>query len=138
MSIADLDVLTELDGPQAADRLVADLAQGTSCEARQPLLVRMGVPLAKVAAAIPQRRPWPRTRVPGRSAGCARRRGSNAFRGHGRALVAAIDHATAEEEDHPQVAARPGGRTRRTIAALLADDKRGDEDRTGQRACSRP
>ena len=41
MSIADLDVLTELDGPQAADRLVVDLAQGTSCAARQPLLVRM-------------------------------------------------------------------------------------------------
>ena len=53
MSIADLDVMTELDGPQAADRLIADLAQGTACIARQPLLVRLGAPaLAKTAAAI--------------------------------------------------------------------------------------
>jgi len=32
MAIADMDVMTDIDGPQAVDRLVADLAAGTSCE----------------------------------------------------------------------------------------------------------
>jgi HEAT repeat protein len=41
-AIADLAVMTEIDGPQAADRLVADLAAGTSCETRRPLLVSIG------------------------------------------------------------------------------------------------
>ena len=53
MSIADIDVMTELDGPEAIDRLVTSLSQGTSCSARQPLLVRLGAPaLAKVSSAI--------------------------------------------------------------------------------------
>ena len=53
MSIADIDVMTELDGPEAIDRLVTSLSQGTSCSARQPLLVRLGSPaLAKVSSAI--------------------------------------------------------------------------------------
>jgi HEAT repeat protein len=55
MSIADIDVMTELDGPDATDRLVESLSQGTSCAARQPLLVRLGAPaLAKVSTTIPR------------------------------------------------------------------------------------
>ncbi len=52
-AIADLEVMTELDGPEAADRLIESLSQAKSCEARQPLLVRLGQPaLPKVTAAI--------------------------------------------------------------------------------------
>ncbi len=55
MAIADMDVMTEIDGPQAVDRLVADLAAGTSCETRRPLLVSIGpAALDKVTAALAQ------------------------------------------------------------------------------------
>lgn len=57
-SIADIDVMTELDGPEAIDRLVTSLSQGTSCSAYRPLLVRLGPPaLAKVSSAIPRLAP---------------------------------------------------------------------------------
>ena len=52
-AIADLAVMTEIDGPQAVDRLVADLASGTSCETRRPLLASIGgAALDKVTAAL--------------------------------------------------------------------------------------
>jgi HEAT repeat protein len=41
-AIADIDVFTELDGPQGADRLVADIAGGADCEQRVGLLVGLG------------------------------------------------------------------------------------------------
>jgi HEAT repeat protein len=54
-AIADMAVMTEIDGPQAVDRLVADLAAGTSCETRQPLLTSIGgAALDKVTAALAQ------------------------------------------------------------------------------------
>jgi HEAT repeat protein len=52
-AIADMTVVTEIDGPQAVDRLVADLAAGTSCETRRPLLTSIGgAALEKVTAAL--------------------------------------------------------------------------------------
>ena len=52
-AIADMAVVTEIDGPQAVDRLVADLAAGTSCETRRPLLTSIGAAaLDKVTAAL--------------------------------------------------------------------------------------
>jgi HEAT repeat protein len=52
-AIADMAVMTEIDGPQAVDRLVADLAAGTSCETRRPLLTSIGgAALDKVTAAL--------------------------------------------------------------------------------------
>ena len=54
-AIADMAVITEIDGPQAVDRLVADLAAGTSCETRRPLLASIGgAALDKVTAALAQ------------------------------------------------------------------------------------
>ncbi|MGO9292088.1 MAG: HEAT repeat domain-containing protein [Polyangia bacterium] len=52
-AIADMAVMTEIDGPQAVDRLVADLAAGTSCETRLPLLASLGgAVLDKVTTAL--------------------------------------------------------------------------------------
>jgi HEAT repeat protein len=52
-AIADVSVMTDVDGPQAVDRLVADLASGTSCESRRPLLNAVGSPaLEKLTEAL--------------------------------------------------------------------------------------
>jgi HEAT repeat protein len=60
LSIAELAVMTEVDGPQAADRLVADLAAGTSCETRRPLLAQVGpTALDKVIEALAKAMPGP-------------------------------------------------------------------------------
>jgi HEAT repeat protein len=60
LSIAELAVMTEVDGPQAADRLVTDLAAGTSCETRRPLLKSVGpAALDKVVEALAKATPGP-------------------------------------------------------------------------------
>jgi HEAT repeat protein len=43
-AISDVEVFTELDGPEGAERLVADIAKGADCDARVPLLVNLGEP----------------------------------------------------------------------------------------------
>lgn len=43
-SIAAIDVFTDLDGPQGAERLVADIASGADCAQRVGLLVSLGEP----------------------------------------------------------------------------------------------
>ena len=134
MSIADLDVLTELDGPQAVDRLVTDLSQGTSCVARQPLLVRLGAPaLAKVATAIPHAGPGIGRECLVEALAALVAAGNKPSAETATALVAALDHSTSEEEKTilkllPEMAdAR--GQVIADIADILADDKRSDEDR---------
>ena len=53
VSIAEFDVMTEVDGTQAADWLVDSLSAGLACTARQPLLARLGqAALPKVVAAL--------------------------------------------------------------------------------------
>ena len=132
MSIADIDVLTELDGPQAADRLVADMAHGVSCEARLPLLVSLGVSaLAKVAAAIPQAGPGQGRECLVEALAALVAAGATPSADTAAALVAAIDHATRGEERTilkllPEMTAAPVA----SIAAVLFDDKRPDADRT--------
>jgi HEAT repeat protein len=132
LSIADLDVMTELDGPQAADRLIADLAQGTSCVSRQPLLVRLGPPaLAKVAAAIPQAGPGAGRECLVDALAALVAAGAKPSADTAAALVAAIDRSSPDEEKTilmllPGLADAPTD----AIAALLHDDKRSDEDRT--------
>ena len=131
MSIADLDVLTELDGPQAADRLVADLAQGTSCAARQPLLVRIGDPaLAKVAAAIVGAPPGAGRACLVDTLAALVAAGAKPAADTAAALVAAIDRSTTDEEKTilkllPDMADTSVD----AIAAVLANSKLGDEDR---------
>jgi HEAT repeat protein len=131
VSIADLDIMTELDGPEAADRLVASLAQGTSCQARTPLLVRLGAPaLAKVNAAIIPA-------APGRGRECLVEALDAllttevaATSATAAALVAALTKATRDEEKiilkrlpvMPEVPVA-------AVAAILLDDKRSEEDR---------
>jgi len=131
MSIADLDVLTELDGPQAADRLVVDLAQGTSCAARQPLLVRMGAPaLAKVAAAIASARPGDGRACLVEALAALIAAGATPAADTAAALVAALDRSTAEEEKSIlKLLPNLPDASVETIAAMLADNNRRDEDR---------
>jgi HEAT repeat protein len=43
-AIADLSIFTELDGPEGAERLVADLSKSADCAARVPLVVGLGAP----------------------------------------------------------------------------------------------
>lgn len=131
LSIADLDVLTVLDGPQAVERLVSDLAQGTSCVARQPLLVRLGAPaLAKVAAAIVHAGPSVGRECLVEALAALMAGGAQTSAETGAALVAALDRSSEEEERTifkllPAMTEAPVD----AIAAVLADDKRPDEDR---------
>jgi HEAT repeat protein len=132
LSIGDLDVLTELDGPEAADRLVNSLAQGTSCEARLPLLVRLGASaLTKVAASIPKTNP-------GIGRGCLVdalsalvASGAPTTVEVATALVSALVQSTPDEERiiFKLLPALPG-LPLDAIAAILADDKGAEADRT--------
>ena len=131
LSIADLDVLTVLDGPQAVDRLVTDLAQGTSCVARQPLLARLGAPaLAKVAAAIVHASPGIGRECLVSALAALEAAGTQPSTETAAALVATLARSTEEEEKIifkllPGLAEAPV----EAVAAILADDKRPDEDR---------
>ncbi len=49
-AISDLEVFTELDDPAGVERLVADMAKGTECPSRVPLLVALGEPAVLPAA----------------------------------------------------------------------------------------
>ncbi len=49
-AISDLQVFTELDDPAGVDHLIADIAAGTDCPSRVPLLVAMGEPAVFPAA----------------------------------------------------------------------------------------
>jgi HEAT repeat protein len=138
MAIADLTVITEIDGPQAVDRLLADLAAGTSCETRRPLLVSLGVSaLDKVAEALAKT-----PAGPGR--GClvetvnalllspqpAAGQPMATSPALATALAAALDGATPDEEKIlfvllPRLQNLPLS----TIVALLDDEKRSDLDR---------
>jgi HEAT repeat protein len=131
LSIADIEVMTEIDGPEAADRLVASLAQGTSCSAHQALLVAMGVPaLAKVASTLRQATPGPGRECLVEALAAMMAGGAAATPEAAEALVAAIARATASEEKiiikllpalpHPPIEA---------IASILLDDKREEADR---------
>jgi HEAT repeat protein len=132
-AIADLAVMTEIDGPQAVDRLVADLAAGTSCETRRPLLASIGAAaLDKVTATLS-------ASPPGQGRACLIETLATlmpspfptaAQPALASALAAALIGATPDEEkiviallarlQEPPVAA---------IAALLADEKRSEPDR---------
>lgn len=130
-AIADLAVLTELDGPNAADRLVEDLARGNGCVARLPLLIPLGATaLAKVAATISKT-------PPGTGRGCLVEAlaellssGVKAGPETAAALVAVLDRASNQEEK-TILAWLPNleGISVAAIAAVLADEKRSDDDR---------
>jgi HEAT repeat protein len=48
LAIANIEVLTELDGPKAVERLLTDMAEGQACESRKALFLRLGVSQATV------------------------------------------------------------------------------------------
>jgi HEAT repeat protein len=131
LSIADLQVMTALDGPQAVARLVTDLAHGTSCVARQPLLVRLGAPaLAAVSAAIVHAGPGIGRECLVDALAALVAAGTQPSAETAAALVAALDRSTEEEEKIifkllPAMAEAPVD----AIAAVLADEKRPDQDR---------
>jgi HEAT repeat protein len=135
-AIADLAVVTEIDGPQAVDRLVADLAAGTSCETRLPLLASIGgAALDKVTDAL--------TKAPaGPGRACLietvaallpapMATGSPPIAATlASALAAALVAATPDEETTIiALLARLPEPPVPAIAALLADEKRGEADR---------
>ena len=131
MSIADIDVLTDLDGPEAADRLVSSLAQGISCEARRPLLARLGSPaLAKVSAAIAKATPGTGRECLVEALDGLVATGLAPTPTTAAALVAALEHSTEGEEKTilkllPGLADAPV----EAVTALLLDGKRADGDR---------
>jgi HEAT repeat protein len=131
MAIADLEVMTELDGPEAADRLVESLAQGKSCEARQPLLVRLGQPaLAKVAAAVVKTPAGAGRECLVEAMAALLAGGATASPEVGEALAAAIEGASATEEKVilkllPGLPAPPVA----AVAAILQNAKRAEGDR---------
>jgi HEAT repeat protein len=132
VSIADLEVMTELDGPEAADRLVSSLAQGTSCAARTPLLVRLGpAALAKVNTALATAAPSPGRACLVVAVDELLAAKTPATPETAAALVAAIADATPDEEKTilkllPTLPEIPVA----AVKAILLDDKRSDEDRT--------
>lgn len=131
MSIADLEVMTELDGPEAADRLVESLAQGKSCEARQPLLVRLGPPaLAKVTTAVAKTPAGTGRECLVEAMAALLKSGVAASPQVGDALAAAIEGASATEEKIvlkllPGLPAPPLA----AVAAILQNVKRAEADR---------
>jgi len=138
MAIADIDVITEIDGPQAVDRLVADLAAGTSCETRRPLLVSIGpATLDKITSALAQA-------PPGQGRACLietlgafmpspTATDSQPITGQpalASALAAALVAATPDEEKLVfALLARLQEPPLPAIAALLADHDRSEPDR---------
>ncbi len=131
MSIADIDVMTELDGPDAIDRLVASLSQGTSCAARQPLLVRLGAPaLAKVSTTIPRLAPGSGRECLVEALAALLSAGIAPTADTATALVAALQGSSATEEKAifklvPVLPASPV----EAIASVLLEYKRPDADR---------
>ena len=135
-AIADMAVMTEIDGPQAVDRLVADLAAGTSCETRRPLLVSIGgSALDKVTTALA-------SSPAGSGRAClietvaALMPAPSATNSQpvapalASALAAALVAATPDEEKIIfQLLARLQEPPLSAIAALLADEKRAEPDR---------
>jgi HEAT repeat protein len=131
LALADMAVLTELDGPNATDRLVENLAHGNGCVARLPLLIPQGaMALAKVATTIPKT-------APGRGRECLVEalaellaHGAKAGPETATALVAALDHAS-DQEEKTILSLLPNleGVSVPAIAAVLADEKRSDDDR---------
>jgi HEAT repeat protein len=137
-AIADMAVMTEIDGPQAVDRLVADLAAGTACETRRPLLASIGpAALGKVTATL-ARTPAGQGRVclletvatlvPPPAAGSSQLVAASPELAS--ALAAALVAATPDEEKIVfALLARLQEPPLPAIAALLANDKRGEPDR---------
>jgi len=58
-AIGDLDVITDLDGPDGVARLVEQVRAGTDCESRIPLLAAVGEAAARPVAAAIQQGPGP-------------------------------------------------------------------------------
>ena len=130
-SIADLDVMTDLDGPEAVDRLVASLSHDNACEARQPLLVRLGQPaLAETAAAVAKAPAGMGRQCLLEALDALLAQGASATPEVGVALTAAIESASASEEKIvlkrlPGMAPPPVA----TVAGILQDQKRLQPDR---------
>jgi HEAT repeat protein len=131
MALADMAVLTELDGPNAADRLVEDLGHANRCAARLPLLIPLGATaLAKVAAAIPKTPPGMGRECLVEALAELLASGEKSGPKIAAALVATLDHAS-DQEDKTILALLPtmAGVSVPAIAAVLVDEKRSDDDR---------
>ncbi len=135
LSIAELTVMTEVDGPQATDRLVADLAAGTSCETRRPLLMSVGpAALDKVIDALAKATPGP-GRLCLLEALAGLLTPATAAAGPlpptlAPALVAAVTEASPDEDKLlPSLFTRLPEPPIADLGKVLADDKRATADR---------
>lgn len=131
LSLGDLDVLTEIDGPEAAERLVASLAQGQSCAARQPLLVRLGAPVVgRVTTALGQAEPGPGRTCLLEALDALLAAGAAPDATLAGALAHSLVRATADEEKivFKLLKKSPEGAIDR-IAEMAGDDKRDEQDR---------
>lgn len=131
VSIADLDVMTELDGMDAADRLIASLAGGVGCAARQALLPRLGPAVVpKLASAVAKTSPGPGRECLVEALAAALDTGVKPTPEVGPALASAIAGATASEEKII-LAVLPGlpEPPLASVSALLRDEKRAEPDR---------
>ncbi len=135
VTIADVDVITEVDGPQAVERLVSDMAQGVACETRRPLLRQAGGgALDKLTAAITAAKAGPARDclVQGLSDLVTKPEGASrlAAPGVAQALAQVLADANPDEEKValtilPWLAEPPI----EALAALLMDEHRPDEVR---------
>jgi HEAT repeat protein len=138
-AIGDLDVITDLDGPDGIARLVEQVRSGTDCESRVALLAAVGEAAAKPVAAAIQQGPGP-----GRECLLSVLDRMKALDPSvAPAVVAALERASPAEErlvlgllprlSPPPVAA---------LAGMLDDEKRPDDDRAraarGLAALDRP
>lgn len=131
LAIANLTVMTELDGPNAVDRLVADLARAESCVGRTSLLTSLGPSaLAKVAGAIPKTAAGPGRICLVQALSELLARGEKATPEAAAALVSTLDGASPEEEKAVlSLLPTMAGVSVSAIAAVLRDEKRSDDDR---------
>jgi HEAT repeat protein len=126
--IGDLDLFTDLDGPDGVARLVESVRAGTDCEAKVPVLAGLGdAAAAPVAAAISQ------GPGPGRECLLAvidRLKNAGAKPAVAAAVVAALERATVSEERLvlsllPRLEPPPID----ALAAALGNESRPDDDR---------
>jgi len=127
-AIGELAVFTELDGPEGAERLVADLVAAPDCAARLPLLVGLGAP-----AVLPTAQAVLGAKGYGREClleGLTTLEPTPKSPVVLEALAAAVAGATDKEERLVTAAlSRAGDAPVSPLAALLSSEKAGIEDR---------
>jgi HEAT repeat protein len=131
LAIANMEILTELDGPNAVNHLLSDMAEARSCESRKALFLRLGAAQALALGETIAKTP------PGQGRECLVETLGDLFPPStdplpdlGDALASILTRATVREE---RIALRLANRIPRVplevLTALLANEKSPQEDR---------